>query len=236
MTTELTKSKKPSMYNILRSRLTNLQTMRLLDLIHLKRKKYFASNTRDLVDYLNHKFRFVDEDDAETGPDILKPSYLTYETLYKILEPVEEDNAELHEALQKGYVDFISEPHLIIQGAHDVDRYTEALLLAQDKANSSPPESTFLAAQNEPYQIYYSRAITTIQEILNKLDDVYSKEGSAPFKIHFAFGCIYETSKTRFCFRLLKQAHYISATNYNISITRSSRIRTLFKLVIFRFI
>ena len=92
-------------------------------------------------------------------------------------------------------IGYLGQKEIIIKEPQDVNNYLECKINAEQDANryafheKEGPSGQLI--DGEPYAIYYSNAISNIDDIFTFLYSVYQKERK-PFKLHFSFGCVYE--------------------------------------------
>ena len=105
----------------------------------------------------------------------------------------EPENQELYDYLNKHYNSFISKhkDFLIINIPYDFDKAVEKLSY-YDKYSSSKTVERNDISKNKPIIIYYFNDISSLQDIYDKLQEVFLAE-LKPFKIHFHLSGIFET-------------------------------------------
>ena len=187
------------MYNAIRNAVpSNHATKKYLERLGLKIHNYFSSNLSELQKYLKAKF-----------PG-LKPEMITTESLPRMLfettpEPIPDPpvktttlaekhhNNELMEAIKKPreYQE-IAKDTILIQAPNDPERYEVEKQFAQRQIeNATKSNGTITNVDLEPYTIYYSNYVRSINDVFAGLDAVCNNF-PWPFKLHFSFGCIYE--------------------------------------------
>ena len=105
----------------------------------------------------------------------------------------EPENQELYDYLNKHYNSFKSKhkDFLIINIPYDFDKAVEKLSY-YDKYSSSKTVERNDISKNKPIIIYYFNDISSLQDIYDKLQEVFLAE-LKPFKIHFHLSGIFET-------------------------------------------
>ncbi|KAK8839981.1 hypothetical protein M9Y10_031266 [Tritrichomonas musculus] len=105
----------------------------------------------------------------------------------------EPENQEIYDYLNKHHHSFKSKhkDFLIINIPYDFDKAVEKLSY-YDKYSSSKTVERNDISKNKPITIYYFNEISSLQDIYDKLQEVFLAE-LKPFKIHFQLSGIFET-------------------------------------------
>ena len=105
----------------------------------------------------------------------------------------EPENQELYDYLNKHYNSFISKhkDFLIINIPYDFDKAVEKLSYYDNYSSSKTVERNDIS-KNKPIIIYYFNDISSLQDIYDKLQEVFLAE-LKPFKIHFQLSGVFET-------------------------------------------